>query len=194
MKLWLVRHARPLIAPGTCYGATDVPADARETDAAAASLAAALPRGLAVASSPLRRCAQLAQALQGLRPDLAWRPDPRLAEMDFGAWEGQAWDAIGRREIDRWTADFARHRCGGGESVDDLLARTRQALAEAVAAGADALWITHAGVGRAVQVLVQGVTVQRAEEWPRAGLAFGEATWVELAPTGTGGPRENVEE
>ena len=28
-RLWLVRHAAPLVAPGTCYGALDVPADAQ---------------------------------------------------------------------------------------------------------------------------------------------------------------------
>ncbi|MBV8617950.1 MAG: phosphoglycerate kinase, partial [Curvibacter sp.] len=30
-RLWLVRHARQLIAPGTCYGRLDVPADPAHT-------------------------------------------------------------------------------------------------------------------------------------------------------------------
>src|SRR5690606_10781153 len=42
-RLWLVRHAAPLVSPGTCYGALDVPADAAATQAAAVRLAAALP-------------------------------------------------------------------------------------------------------------------------------------------------------
>ena len=42
-RLWLVRHAAPQVAPGTCYGALDVPADPAATQAAARRLAAALP-------------------------------------------------------------------------------------------------------------------------------------------------------
>ena len=34
-RLWLVRHAQPVVATGTCYGALDVPADAAATQVAA---------------------------------------------------------------------------------------------------------------------------------------------------------------
>ncbi len=53
-SLWLVRHARPLIAPGICYGRHDVAADAAGTRAAAERLHAALPPRLAGPSR--RRC------------------------------------------------------------------------------------------------------------------------------------------
>lgn len=182
MKLWLARHARPLCADGRCYGAADFAADAGATEMAASALAATLPRGLSVASSPLRRCAQLAGALHALRPDLAWQPDPRLAEMDFGDWEGRSWDAIGAEAVAAWTADFAGHRCGGGESVAMLMARVAQALADARAGGRDALWITHAGVARAAGLLAAGVALPgTAAEWPRAGIAFGELACLSLA-------------
>ena len=40
--------------------------------------------------------------------------------MDFGAWEGQSWDAIGREAMDAWLADFAatliRQRVRGTET------------------------------------------------------------------------------
>ena len=95
MKLWLVRHAQVLLPPGICYGATDVAADAAATLSAAQALAAELPQGLPLWVSPLQRCEQLAQALQGLRPDLAYKTtESSLAEMDFGHWEGQAWSSI----------------------------------------------------------------------------------------------------
>ena len=90
MNLWLVRHAQPLIAPGVCYGASDVPADDAATQAAARALALALPPGTRVASSPLQRCERLAKAVQGLRPDLSCKTDARLAEMDFGRWQVSA--------------------------------------------------------------------------------------------------------
>ncbi|HZF82948.1 MAG TPA: histidine phosphatase family protein, partial [Burkholderiaceae bacterium] len=101
MKLWLQRHAPVLCAPGLCYGATDHAAEDEATQAAAAALAAELPTGVVPWTSPLRRCVGLAQALAALRPDLPpARVDARLAEMDFGAWEGQAWQAIARAELE----------------------------------------------------------------------------------------------
>src|SRR5205085_5454037 len=102
MKLWLVRHPQPLVAEGVCYGASDLASDPAATQAAAQALAASLPRGLDASSSPLRRCTELAVALQQLRPDLPWRADARLAEFDFGCWEGQRWSAIAQDEYERW--------------------------------------------------------------------------------------------
>lgn len=175
-QLWLVRHARPQIATGTCYGVLDVPADPAATAECARRLADALPAGLLACHSPLQRCEQLAQALQALRPDLVPKSDPRLVEMDFGTWEGRAWDAIARADIDTWTARFAEHRPGGGDSVAAMLQRVAAALREARQAATrhqgDVLWISHAGVARCVQWLLgpqgrQGA-LPRADEWPLA--------------------------
>lgn len=179
MKLWLVRHARPLVDEGVCYGASDVLADAVHTQACAARLAAVLPAGLALWHSPLRRCRQLATALHAARPDLRPRADARLAEMDFGCWEGVLWEAIEKRHYDAWNADFARHRFGGRESVAELMRRVRQARAEAARAGEEMAWITHAGVMRAMVLLDRGVRrIEHAEQWPREAPAWGE--WLEL--------------
>ena len=104
-RLWLVRHAQPVVAAGTCYGALDVPADAAATQVAAQRLAQALPAGAAAHYSTLQRCELLALATQALQPNLTIHPDARLREMDFGAWEGHAWDSIGQSAIDVWTAD-----------------------------------------------------------------------------------------
>lgn len=183
MKLWLVRHGPPLVESGVCYGASDVPADPQGTLQAAHALARRLPTGLAVRCSPLRRCRQLADALSALRPDLAGRADPRLAEMDFGRWEGAPWDAIGPAEFHGWTADFPGYRCGGGESVAQLMARVAMALADTRRAGRDALWITHGGVVRAARLLAGGGALpSQADEWPRDGLDFGEAECIAIAP------------
>ena len=105
--LWLLRHAPVLAAPGLCYGRTDLPADPAATRRAAETLAKQLPRRTVVKTSPLQRCELLALDLQALRPDLAFKTDARLAEMDFGAWEGQPWGHIPRAAFDAWLADFA---------------------------------------------------------------------------------------
>lgn len=180
MKLWLVRHAQPLVAAGTCYGASDVAADGPATRACAVQLAAWLPAGVPVLSSPLQRCAQLAQQLGQLRPDLPLRVDPRLAEMDFGCWEGQRWDAIPPAAYQAWTADFAGHRFGGRESVGEFMQRVAAVRTETAQLGQDAVWITHAGVIRAMHLLAQGLErVEQAAQWPSQAPGCGE--WLEQA-------------
>jgi alpha-ribazole phosphatase len=181
MKLWLVRHAPVLLAPGSCYGALDVPADDAATRASALALAERLPQGLRVSSSPLQRCEQLTQALYGLRPDLTVESDARLREMDFGNWEGRRWDAIAQSEFDAWTADFAGHAVGGhGETVRSVMARVSQAFDELGAA--DTVWITHAGIIRAAQLLARGIReVERADQWPLDATACGQWRTLELS-------------
>jgi alpha-ribazole phosphatase len=181
MKLWLARHAAPLVEPGVCYGTSDVAADALATRQAAQALARLLPAGLVVRCSPLRRCRQLAHALRALRPELVPCEDARLAEMDFGRWEGRPWSEVAQQEYDDWTADFPGYRCGGGESVAALMGRVARALEDTRSARADALWITHGGVMRAARLLAAGVALpQRAEAWPQEPLAFGEAVCLAL--------------
>jgi alpha-ribazole phosphatase len=198
-RLWLARHGRPLISSGVCYGALDVAADAEHTRQAAEALHAALPNNIALAAhSPLLRCSQLAQALSELRQP-RWpvpRADRRLREMDFGRWEGHPWDAIARTEIDAWTDDFGTFAPGGGESLQAMLVRVGDALAEARQHAAeeghgDILWITHAGVIRCVQWLLMeqpGAGNNRraplAHEWTMPAPEFGMWSCVPLDPPG----------
>ena len=180
MTLWMARHAQPLIAPGVCYGASDVPADAQATLAAATALSLVLPQGLLLLSSTLQRCEHLATQLLTLRPDLTYKMDARLTEMDFGSWEGQRWDAIPHAELERWTDDFAQHACGGAESVAEFMRRVSAVWDEHAERGQDAVWITHAGVIRAASLLAKGVKeVSQAKQWPQEAPAFGQ--WCSLA-------------
>lgn len=175
MKLWLARHAQPLIAAGVCYGATDVAADELATQVAADELARVLPAGIPVISSPLQRCAQLAQCVQALRPDLPFDTDARLREMDFGCWEGRRWVDIPQSEYDAWTNCFGSYRFGGNENVSEFMRRVAQVWDEVHAAGRDVLWITHAGVFRAASLLALGVRqVENATQWPRDAPAVGQ--------------------
>jgi len=184
--LWLVRHARPLAAPGLCYGRLDVPADTQASRAAAQALARALPPGVAaVRHSPLQRCELLALELRALRADLASNPDPRILEMDFGGWEGRAWNALPQADIAAWAADLGSRAPGGGEPLAAMLARVAQALCDAAASarpqGGDVVWITHAGVARCVQWLQAhgAARAPQSHEWPEAAPGFG--AWVQVA-------------
>lgn len=188
-RLWLVRHAQPMIDTGVCYGALDMPADASATAVAAQVLAAALPEGVPVRVSPLQRCQQLALAVSELRSDFAFTTEPGLTEMNFGCWEGQRWDAIPQPAFANWQADFGNHRFGGGESVSELMARVSvlwHRWSDPPAAK-DQVWITHAGVIRAVVLLAQGISrVQHAAQWPRQAPDYGQ--WCTLGVNQPNGP------
>ncbi len=182
MRLWLVRHAQVLFTPGTCYGALDVPAGPEVTLECARALAAVLPANASVSTSPLQRCEQLTQVLIGLRPDLTPKIDARLQEMNFGSWEGRPWADIGRSEFDAWTANFSGHAVGShGESVSGVMTRVAQAFDDLPDAP-DHVWITHAGIIRAAQLLAGGVRqVSRADQWPQDGVACGQWRTLELS-------------
>jgi alpha-ribazole phosphatase len=175
VRLWLVRHARPLVEAGLCYGALDVAADEGETAAAAQRLAQVLPPSVDVLASPLRRCTQLVHALAAVRPDLAARTEPRLAEMDFGGWEGQLWNRLALSELEAWSADFANYRAGRtGESTAQFIARVGRLLEESRARGHDQAWIAHGGVFKAMLLCQRGISPAAASDWPGQSLAWGQ--------------------
>jgi len=172
MILHLVRHPPPQLPPGTCYGQLDVPALA--VAEAAARVAALLPAGLPVYSSPLQRCLRLAERLHP-----APRIDARLAEMHFGEWEGQRWEAIGAAALDPWAADVAGFAPPGGENGYAVQSRALEFLAEVRAP--EAVLVTHAGVIRALLAHWQGLPPSR---WLELQFGFATVTSVTLSREG----------
>ena len=181
MDVVLIRHPAVDVPAGICYGRSDVPL-AGDPNAAAAGIAARLaalcaPPPRRVVTSPLGRCARVATVLAGLH-GLDAQHDARLAEMDFGAWERCAWDAIARDQVDAWTADFLHAREHGGESVAQFDARV-QAGFDALTgdpASAPATWVvTHSGVIRAVAARALGVPLERCLRWP---LEMAAIVWL----------------
>ncbi len=194
MTLWLVRHAKALIEPGVCYGQLDVSADPQATENSARELSKILPKGIHVVTSPLQRCELLARCLRGIEPDLMPKTDPRLQEMHFGNWEGRLWADIDPAELKAWTDDFAHYSAGTtGESVAQFMARVAAAFDE-LDPNEDTLWITHAGVIRAVALLASGIRhISAAAQWPMDAPAYGQ--WCKLELTNftrrSGGQGEN---
>jgi alpha-ribazole phosphatase len=155
-SLVCIRHPAPAIAPGRCYGRLDValrePAQPA-IDRILHDLRDLAPSG--VWSSPAQRCRRLAAAIAEAS-GAPLRLDPRLWELDFGAWEGRDWAAIPRAEIDAWAAaplDFAPP---GGESVTALLARLEAFLAALDEIGGDRIVVTHGGPLRLLPALIRG--------------------------------------
>jgi len=173
-KLWLVRHARPLVDDGICYGATDVAADAPATTQLAQWLASGIALNAEVLSSPLQRCLLVTTQLQSLRPDLHIRVDVRLSEMNFGVWEGVPWAQIPPHALQDWTDNFADHKFGGVESANDVLQRVATLWDACDENTSDQVWITHAGVIRAASLLAAGrLRVEQASDWPSAPIPYG---------------------
>ena len=150
MRLILIRHPKPDVGPGVCYGRTDVavaPAQLERTMAALPDvLPADLPLHLPVYASPLQRCSLLAR-----RMSPAPIFDARLVEMDFGDWEMQSWDDIARTDIDAWAADVTNHRPGGGESVLQMATRIAAFYADLqrqLGNAGQAIVVCHAGTMR----------------------------------------------
>jgi alpha-ribazole phosphatase len=177
MDLVLIRHPAVNIDAGICYGRTDVPLLANAADSA--RLLDERLNTLKVPdvnasryTSPLSRCRLLAEALAS-----AYASDPRLQEMDFGAWEGQRWDGLNRAMLDAWAADLEHAREHGGESVaqfaervvgwaDSVCTVDRQAPIHAV---------THAGVIRVLTGHLLGIKRANVIQWP---LDFGAIVWL----------------
>ena len=149
MPLILVRHTRPAVAEGICYGMTDLSL-APTFEEEAARIIEALPPAARLVTSPLHRCCLLAERIGAAR-NLAPVIDARLREMDFGAWEGVPWASIPRAELDAWAADFLHARPHGGESVHMLRERAGAALDEYRRSGLSHVVVTHAGVIKAAR-------------------------------------------
>ena len=149
MRLYLIRHPQPDIAPGLCYGATDLRVAADEVDRVLAGVHALVPQRIPVFSSILQRCTLLAEPLAQRCGSGAVHRDARLVEMHFGRWELQRWDAIPRAEIDAWADDLVDYRPGDGESVFQVAQRVTAFLHDLLQTGDDeAIIVCHAGTIR----------------------------------------------
>ncbi len=181
MKLHLVRHPQPDIAPGLCYGASDIAVTEAELARVHAQLyARGLPGTLPVYSSPLQRCAALAKRLQPR--SLVF--DARLAEMDFGRWERRAWADIPRTEIDAWAAGLLHYRPGGAECVLDVAHRVAAFMNDLRrAATGEALVVCHAGTIRLLRTMRDGLALEQAAldaACQPHRIAYGELLMLEL--------------
>ncbi|WP_233880617.1 alpha-ribazole phosphatase [Paraburkholderia flagellata] len=170
MDLVLIRHPAVAVDAGVCYGASDVPLAGDATQQAALFAERLTVLGVRepqrIETSPLTRCASVAAAFAGLHGHTP-QADARLAEMDFGAWEMQRWDAIERAQIDAWAANFEHAREHGGESVAQFDARVSGWFDRLDAHEKSTVWaVTHAGVIRTVAARALGMPLARCVRWP----------------------------
>ena len=107
------------------------------------------------------------------------RFDPRLAEIDFGAWEGRPWDAIPRADqIDAWAADVGGYAPPGGESPRPV-AGARARIPSTALPDRDTVVVTHAGVIRSLLAADQGLPPER---WCDLACAYASLTVWQRTP------------
>jgi alpha-ribazole phosphatase len=187
MDVVLIRHARPDVGPGICYGRLDLRL-ATPVAPAPAAMVAALPTPQRVLASPLRRAADTALLLRQALPVHTPEPEfePRLAEIDFGAWEGRAWDDIPRGELDALAQDLLDACPHGGETAAQAMARVSgwaTALAQQGISD-DCLWVVgHAGPMRMLAAHWLGLPLATTLGWE---LGFGASSLFRL---GNGAPQ-----
>jgi broad specificity phosphatase PhoE len=110
-------------------------------------------------SSPLRRARDTAALLTGAPVEI----EPRLIEMEWGAFEGRtladlrANDPAGMADNEARGLDF---RPPGGESPREVAERFRTLAAELADAPAPIIAVTHRGVMRAALALATGWTMR----------------------------------
>lgn len=175
--VYLVRHTSPAVAPGTCYGAADVPLDPADFAAQLPAIHNQIPHTARLIASPLSRSAQLARALCEQSSSRTLLFDTRLAEMNFGRWERKPWDDIARPEVDAWAADFWHYAGHGGESVQQLRERVLAAWEAHRNTPTPLVLITHAGPTQVVHAHVHGHELATQK---RKKIAYGEVLKIEI--------------
>jgi len=106
-------------------------------------------RGMRIVTSPLRRCVQTAALLGAANAET----EPRIIEMDWGAWEGESLAALRERLGEEMRDNEARgldFMPPGGESPRRVTERLKPWLQELARAGVPTLAVTHRGVIRAI--------------------------------------------
>jgi alpha-ribazole phosphatase len=148
MSIYLIRHTTPGIESGICIGQADIGVSSTFTE----EMNALLPNLASlkierIYSSPLKRSYVLAEKLSNkLGTEL--KQDPRLKELNFGAWEMQKWSSIHPTELNMWMIDFVNLKTPHGESYMQMHKRVSEFLNTNDLR--DSLIVSHSGVMRSI--------------------------------------------
>jgi alpha-ribazole phosphatase len=162
--LYLIRHTKPDIEPGICYGQLDMNVAASFEDEANHILRY-LPQLELIVASPLLRAHRLGEFIARAQ-GCPLRSDARLMEKHFGAWEGKYWDDIPRHEIDAWAANVMDYAPPGGESAQQLMQRVQRFMDDLAQLPQQHIaLVAHGGSIRALLALLAGVPLTDTLNW-----------------------------
>lgn len=175
-EFWFIRHFRtPWNAVGRLQGQRDIaledPLGAEDLARLADNRRTLEGREFAlVLTSPLGRARQTA-ALHGF-PEAT--PDPDLAEIAFGQWEGRSWADLESAHPGAW--QNAPHELVLGESFADFTTRIMRVRDRALAAGGPVLAFGHGAWLGGLRLALEG-----GPGLPRKSLGNGVLVRLDLA-------------
>ncbi len=151
MEIWLIRHTTPKIEKGICYGQLNLDVqDSFEQEAQAINQLVPTKEFSSVYTSPLKRCSKLAEHLFAQQTIIK---DERLMELNFGDWEGKAWNSIAPKHLDVWGNNFLTQSPPNGECFNEMLNRANSFSNELESNEREKVAIvTHSGIIRAFLV------------------------------------------
>ncbi|MGX7344593.1 histidine phosphatase family protein [Acetobacter pasteurianus] len=156
----LVRHAPVQVAQGICYGRQDVAlSPGWESIVSGLSVLAKGAVCQVLYSSPAQRCWQMAQRLAQIA-GMELRVDHRLAELNFGKWEGVRWQDIDRTLLDEWAQNPAGFAPPEGESGQDLYQRIQSFWHEVRQREENVCVLSHGGPLRLLSAFAGGYQPQ----------------------------------
>lgn len=158
MEIYVIRHTHVAVGKDTCYGQTNVPLAATFAQEVA-QFRQKLPTDFdTIYSSPLKRCSDLADALNYEKIQL----DHQLMEMNFGDWEGQKWNDINAEALNHWMQDFVGVKTPNGENLLELHERVKAFLDQLrLKSSKKVLLVTHAGVIRCMWAYLLDIPLHR---------------------------------
>jgi alpha-ribazole phosphatase len=180
MDVYLVRHTTPDVASGVCYGQADVGlAESFDMEWSMLMPKLAYLVNPLVFSSPLQRCAKLAQRAVDHFNFSSLLTDARLLELSFGDWELKAWEDIPQGVVGDWTDEHVMQAPPNGESYVDLHLRAKTFLYDLDKHQnyKQALVFTHAGVIRALVAEALKVPLREASGMK---VNYGSVTYIAL--------------
>ena len=137
-------------------------------------------RPAAIYSSPMRRCLETAQPLAAAT-GLTAQPIPSLHDLDYGDWQWKTFEearAVDEGLFTQWFVTPHLVRFPGGDSLQDLVLRTADAVRMVVAAHPDetVVLVGHDSVNRAL--LLQMLDQPLSSYWrlPQSPCAINELT------------------
>jgi alpha-ribazole phosphatase len=182
MKMILVRHGQTEWNAQQKYqGHTDVPLNdmGRQQAGRVADYLYDQEGVEGLYGSDLARARETAEII-GRRLDLPVTTDTRLRELNFGVWEGLTFSEVYRdyrEEFDNWFHHTEGFKVPGGESFQELLNRSLQALREiAVRHSGTVVVATHGGVIMALLYHLNGAL----DLW-QAGVKPGSISYFEFS-------------
>ncbi len=148
MSIYLIRHTVPNLDLGVCCGQSDADvANSFEDDFLNILPTLSMLNIERVYTSPLKRSYRLAEKLANTL-QLELKPDDRLKELDFGAWEMQKWENILPTELNLWMVNFVNLRTPKGESYRQMFNRVTDFLN--TSDHKNSIIVSHSGVMRSI--------------------------------------------